>query len=372
MKVLLLTGSYPTDNNPIPSIFIHNQAKAIQKSGNDVIVLVTDLRSVRKKRKWGYSEYIFDGIQVYQYAIPCGPIPYLLDELSKIAAKKGFEKIIKNYGKPDVIHAHFSRAGFSAIKIKKIYKIPLVLTEHGSNIIKESPSYYTKCIAKQAYHEADSIIAVSQFLKLKMLRMTDKKIEVLPNILPEYFKKGNQPKYDRYTFLTVANINPGKRIDLVIKAFSKVHQEIPNIQLKIVGSGSLELEMKKLVLDLKLENNIEFLGSIKNIEMPVIYQKSHCFVLPSDFETFGVVYIEAAACGLPIITTDCVGAVDYITDNIGIKIPSNNIEALSKAMKDVYTNFSNYNSEHISKEIRAVFKEKDIVGELLEIYKTII
>ena len=368
MKVLFLTGSYPTKDNPNASIFIHNQAKAIQKSGNDVVVLLTDMRSIRKKRKLGFSKYVFDGIQVYQYAIPCGPIPYILDELSKIAAKKGFERIIEDYGKPDIIHSHFSGAGFSAIRLRKIYKVPLVLTEHGSNIIKEKPSYHTQYIAKKAYREADNIIAVSQSLKLKMLKMTDKKIEVLPNILPEYFKRVNRPKYDRYTFLTVANINAGKRIDLVIKAFSKVQREIPNIQLKIVGSGPLELEMKKLVLDLKLENNIEFLGSIKNIKMPGIYQKSHCFVLPSDFETFGVVYIEAAACGLPIIATNCVGAVDYITDNVGIKIPCNDIEALSNAMKDIYINFSNYNSEHISNEIRSVFKEKIIVGKLLEIY----
>lgn len=105
MKVLILSGDYPNYNNPFPSIFVHNQAKALQLKGIDVAVLVFDMRSIRKKRKLGFSKYVYKGVQIYRYAIPCDPIPFLLELLSKIAVEVGFSKIIKEFGKPDLIHA---------------------------------------------------------------------------------------------------------------------------------------------------------------------------------------------------------------------------------------------------------------------------
>lgn len=372
MKILILSGDYPNENNPVPSIFVHNQVKALISRGIEVRILEFDMRSIRKKRKLGYSEYYYEGIKVYRIAIPCGPIPYLLIFLSKIAVRYGYKKVIQDFGKPDLIHAHFGIAGYCASNLKEIFNIPYVITEHGSGIIMNSEQKQMKKISKVAYDNADYIIAVGTTLKKAMANITKKEINIIPNILPYYYEYKGLIKNSIFTFVSVGRLCYGKRFDLTIKAFSMLKKECPDILLIIIGDGESGNELKKLVAEEKIDDSVNFLGQLPNKELVDIYNKSHCFVLPSEGETFGVVYAEAIACGIPIIATKCGGPGDIVTNDNGILVNVGSLQQVYHAMKTIYNNIELYNCRDMSTDALEKFGENVITLKLIQVYNTIL
>ncbi|MEG2011512.1 MAG: glycosyltransferase, partial [Bacilli bacterium] len=263
-------------------------------------------------------------------------------------------------------------AGYCASGIKKQFSIPYVITEHDSSLITSKISKETTWFAKKAYFKADKLIAVGTVLKKSMERLTDKSITVIPNILPDTFHiMDSVIKENRFTFISVGNLIKRKRMDLTISAFAKLYEKDGGIQLKIVGDGSLRQELLKLAKEKGVDHVVEFLGERPNKKIPEIYNKCHCFVLPSEAETFGVVYAEAAACGLPVIATDCGGPKDIVNSNNGFLIKCNDIEALYTAMCNVYINYKDFNIREISENMLDCFGKARIIQALVESYEEI-
>ena len=371
MKVLIISGRYPSKKNPTPHIFTHNQAKALRKQGIDVLVLEIDMRSIRRKRRLGFYKDEFDGINVYRMAIPCGSVPVLLPFLSKIGIKYAFKKLLKSFGTPDIIHAHFGEVGSWVAPLKNKCGIPFVLTEHNSGMMRKYRTKKVEKYSKIAYAAADKIIAVGRVLKDSMGDLSDKDIIVIPNVIPDNFMYKNVAKTKFFTFISVGGFINRKRFDITIKAFSAVNKKYPETKLKIAGTGELKDELIKLVGEHNITEDVEFLGVVPNNELPDIYNECHCFVLPSMFETFGVVYAEALACGLPVIATRCGGPEDFIDENNGFLIPVDDIDATIEAMEYMYHSSKNYDSEKISKDILEKVSEESVGSSLVEIYKEV-
>lgn len=373
MKILILTGDYPTPELPFPSVFVHNQAKALQARGVDVSVLRFDVRSPRKRRPPGFSTYTIDGITVYRYSIPCGPIPYLLPRVSARAALNGFARVKKLIGSPDLIHAHFFNAGACAEKIKQKYGVPYVITEHGSGVfaVNRSPEILKQC--RLGYAGASALLAVGGALRAAMGEITDRPVTVVPNILPPFFHYEPKAPADRpLTFLSVGNLNAGKRFDLTLTAFAGLKKNHPDAQLKIAGGGPLAKDLKQLAGSLGIADSVQFLGLVDNRELPALYRRCDCFVLPSDFETFGVVYAEAAACGLPVIATDCGGPADIVTPENGLLIPKGDAAALQSAMEQVLARRESYDPELISRQTLAKFGEDVVANAIIAQYRAVL
>ena len=93
---------------------------------------------------------------------------------------------------------------------------------------------------------------------------------------------------------------------------------------------------------LEIANHVEFLGELSRAAVKEAYGKAHAFVLPSLYETFGVVLIEALSMGLPLISTACGGPQDIVTQENGLLVPPNDPELLHKAMKQLMKNYHLY------------------------------
>lgn len=367
MKVLIITDSYPNEQNPFASVFVHNQVKALLAQGIQAAVLLFDMRSVRRKRKLGFSEYVSDGVRVFRYALPCGPIPHITEALSVFAAKKGFQKVLQRFGRPDILHAHFALSGYCAYKINSKYGIPYIVTEHNSGLIGGIEKRLER-ITKTAYANSSALIAVGSALAGKMKQYTQREVKIVPNIIPSCFSYVPTEKFDKFTYISVANLIERKRIDLVIKAFSEIHRQDEKTRLMIVGDGPMLPELKKLCLELGVEQAVEFTGIIPNKDLPATYNRCHCFVLPSRAETFGVVYAEAAACGLPVIATDCGGPADIVNSINGVLIQKDSLAELTEAMRYIKQNIKNFDPQNISDDIINRFGEKSIAHILTDIY----
>jgi glycosyltransferase involved in cell wall biosynthesis len=144
-----------------------------------------------------------------------------------------------------------------------------------------------------------------------------------------WFQK-NQPP----VFLAVGRLTPQKDYATLIHAFKALKQEMP-ARLMILGDGDLRIQIEKLIQDLDLETDVLLSGFVDNPY--ALMSRATAFVLSSVWETFGVVIVEALACGCPVIATDCnYGPAEILSNGkYGILVPSQNSKALAEAMKNI-------------------------------------
>ena len=122
-------------------------------------------------------------------------------------------------------------------------------------------------------------------------------------------------------------------MDITIRAFAELCKTKEDVKLIIAGDGPQRDALGKLVEDLHLTKRIEFAGKLDRHAIKEVFAKSDCFVLMSRSETFGVVYIEAMASGLPVIATRCGGPESFVNENNGILVDVDSIDQLVEAMK---------------------------------------
>ncbi|MBC7850814.1 MAG: glycosyltransferase family 4 protein [Chitinophagaceae bacterium] len=215
-----------------------------------------------------------------------------------------------------------------AIAIKKMFpKKKVIIIIHGIEAMERMS--FTK---RQAMAAADQLWAVSEFTKrnLETIQGIDpQKIALFYNTIdpffqfPQHFQK---PAYllERYNIkpeqrvlfsLTRLNHNEGyKGYDTVIEALPEICKASPNVRYLIAGKGDDQevAKIKKLVAEKGLQGRVELLGFVRDEELTDHYLMSDLFVLPSKKEGFGIVFIEAMACGLPVVAGNKDGSVDAL------------------------------------------------------------
>lgn len=382
MRIFFLLSWYKDKNDSVGGTFFLEQAKAIKNLGHEVILLSAKVKRIKKlfsteSKKIGYSFWNDDGIDVLQYN------SYIWVPKLKISAfffrTLAFFSLVnkaeKKYGKPDILHAHSCLwAGTAGAVIKRIKKTPLVITEHSSAYYFNKISNNDLQWARFGFNKSNKNIFVSRSLQTTVEKSLSQKVdgEIIPNIInTEHFNcmntlvNGELP----FIFLSVAGLIRKKNVDLLIEAFSYFHQEIANSQLIIVGDGPEKESLMQIVDEKKLRNQIVFIGSVKNYEIINYISQCHVFILLSDYETFGVAYIEALSCGRPVIATNNGGPTEFINCNNGILVEPKNIKNVVEAMKELYFKYDLYDSATIRKEIVKKFSKDKIASKLIEIYK---
>jgi len=234
---------------------------------------------------------------------------------------------------------------FIGYLLKKKFKIGLEIQIHGFEKFKG----LRKLIAMFVLPRANAVRAVSQRVKNQLIKefgVKENKITVVP-IYSEIptdspLLRGRERGGGNFIFLTVGRLVPIKNINLQIEAISEVVKTYPKTELWVIGDGpekeKLKLEITRLQCKLasgqansKLEDEIKLFGYKNNLEE--FYNNADCFLLTSDYEGWGLVVIEAASFGLPIIMTDVGCAGEVIKNNeSGLIIPIGDKEKLVENM----------------------------------------
>ncbi|MBI5680680.1 MAG: glycosyltransferase family 4 protein [Methanobacterium sp.] len=162
---------------------------------------------------------------------------------------------------------------------------------------------FGKIIEKLMVNLTDKIITVSTKTKrdLKKIKKFEEAV-VIPNGIDfEYISKITSST-EKSDVVYAGRLIKEKNVDILIKAIQLTIEKIPDIKCFIIGDGPERIELEKLVKELSLQNNVVFKGFVEDYESLISYIKSSkVFVLPSTREGFGIVVIEANACGLPVI-----------------------------------------------------------------------
>lgn len=382
MHILILPSGYPTKEEPLRSIFFKEQATALKESGHKVGVIYSETRRITNINYKNLKENHFQVTYTEEEGVDTVRLHgwnvlmmrnFLGVNLWVKQTISLYKKYVSKYGKPDIIHVHCGLYGGLAAKyIKDMYSIPYVITEHSSLVLNNILNDYNKNILKIAYDNANCLISVGEKLKSSMMEYTTNKIVVIPNIVnTDEFKVCNN-KREKFRFLSVAYLKKNKRIDLVIESFNRLKKKYDNIELYIGGAGPEEEYLKDIIYKYNIDKDVKLLGEVSREDLPDCMGNADCFVLPSMFETFGVVYIEALACGVPIISTKCGGPEDFFNENLGYMIEVNNSNELYKAMENSINNKDRFNKEEISLYIKNRFSKEVIVKEIEKVYNLII
>ena len=375
MKVLIIARGYPTVKYKMNGIFEFDQARALTKMGVDVVYAAIDMRSFRRWRKWGIEKKIIEGVKVYAINIPCGRIPKrILYGVGLSGLKYLYSKIVKEQGEPDVIHSHFAAINYIAGKFKSSIGIPVVMTEHLSAMMNSDIDTLLFDIAGSAYSNADRLITVSPELKSIIEKRFNIEAEYIPNIVDTTlfrFEPQNLINDSTFKFISIGGLIERKRMDLTIESFIKVFKNNDKVSLTIFGEGPERPKLEELIKENKMEERITLMGMQSRKDISEYLKESDCFVLASQAETFGVVYIEALACGVPVIGTKCGGPESFVDKNNGILIPTNKQEALEEAMIYMYQNIDKYQRENISSQTNELFSEEIVANKIIGIYRSV-
>lgn len=250
-----------------------------------------------------------------------------------------FHVLINRY---DIIHAHLFPSLYWAILCKNLCK-KIICTEHSSYNQRHKPQF--RGIEKFIYNQFHSIVCISVCVKNSLdnwLPCISNKTVVVSNgvSLNQFIEATKYSKADfnipesTFCAITVSRIDkPQKDPFTIIKAL----QTIPEIHLLIVGTGNSENELKNLVCNLDLCDRVHFLGFRSDV--PRLLKTCDLFIHSSVFEGFGLVLVEAMACGLPCIVSAFDGADEIIqVEKTGLIFPMGDSNALSQLVNYLIIN----------------------------------
>jgi len=344
LRVLVITNGHPTPAALHFYTFIAEQAKALSaKIDINIINPVEILLPIPRHREQlkvarGFPISLrSNGYRIYfsrAYRYFPGLNKYVVDHLMTWSAIYCIKRHRLEF---DLIHAHFAHpSGYVAAMISKLFKKPYIITVHGSDILE---NFIPKRIAQRrrrhrnlALQQAARIICVSQYLKNVVIEMgiASKKVTVIPNgIDTKAFFPATSPN-GRTDIIFIGNLIELKGLDLLIRAFHQISKKAWSINLKIIGDGPHKQKLISLATALGIVDRIQFLGPKKNSEIAQVLATARLLCLPSRQEGFGVVLIEALACGVPVVGARTGGIVDIVTsEDIGFLFEPEDVDDLA-------------------------------------------
>ncbi|GEN53937.1 N-acetyl-alpha-D-glucosaminyl L-malate synthase BshA [Halobacillus faecis] len=280
-----------------------------------------------------YPNIYYHEVEVSNYPVFQHP-PYDLALAAKMADVINREEL-------DILHVHYAMPhAICAILAKQMCDrdVKIITTLHGTDITVLGIDSSLKQMIRFGIEQSDRVTAVSQSLvdQTKEMLHTDRSIDVIYNFVDEreYYRREDQRLKEHYgiqeedaVLIHISNFRRVKRVTDVIKTFAAVAEQMP-AKLLLVGDGPEYSECHQLVQQLGLEDRVLFLGKQENVSE--LLSISDLKLLLSEKESFGLVLLEAMACGVPCIGTN-IGGIPEVIDHgeTGFIAELGNVEQIS-------------------------------------------
>lgn len=234
-----------------------------------------------------------------------------------------------------------------------------------------------RLLSKETLKRADKITVMNKEAKRELVEfgIPSEKIEIVPIGIDGkqfHYKPALKKKVNEFRLITVGYLIERKGTELIIKSLEEVVKEIRNIKLVIVGDGPQRKFLEDLTSNLHLRGFIEFRGFVSYPNLVSLYQESHLFVSMSRSETWGQVYIDAMACGVPVIASRTAGSEGIIRNGVGHLVKQEDYQELARKIihlirnKELLAEMGKRSKEEIE---RTYDWEKVIIPKYLKIYQ---
>lgn len=344
MKILIISPSF----FPIvggTEVAIHEISRRLLQRGHDVTILTPKYPEFKSSKTCEKM----DSVKVYRF--PISSCMYNISALTRYTdiQLRAFRKMIEldrneNF---DIFHQfHLFALGGAVVLAKKFLGKPLTTTLAGWDTydpIRSVPNFLHPYLA-QVMNESDAVISPSQELVKHAKEQGCKKdikvvphgvdvTRVNPHIDGSMAREKLGIKDDEIMVLSIQRLVKKKGVNYLIDAVFDVVKKSPDVKFVIVGDGPERESIMKLARKLKVSNNIALTGFIPSKDLARYYSACDIFILPSLYEQFGLVLVEAMACGKPVISTK-VGAIPEVVDDgkTGLLVEPKNPRQLAGAI----------------------------------------
>ncbi len=384
LHILIIPSWYPEFEGDYVGSFFREQAIGLARSDCKVGVIFPQLKSLRGLKKIKiipkFEITNDNGIVTYKFLWSNWFIKmkFLQIKAFKFLGHILFKRYIKKNGLPDIVHCHsIFNAGFLGEKLFDAHKTPYIITEHNSGFYYKDQGFekYFYQITRIA-KKSEQCLAVSENYANYLNNLFQNKIKwgVHHNIVSDIFLKTPIRKQlkENFVFICISRLSRIKNIELLIQAFNKFNKVVLKSELRIIGIGAEEKKLKKLALDLKISDKVKFLGKKLRNQVVKEINSSDVLAYASNFETFGVIFVESLALGRPVITTDCGSAKEIINKNVGLISKKNDLDGMLNSMLSIYYNYENYTSEKLREYCEENFSQKKLSMKLISVYKKLL
>jgi N-acetyl-alpha-D-glucosaminyl L-malate synthase BshA len=274
-----------------------------------------------------YHEVEVSTYPLFQYP------PYSLALASRMA------EVAESYSL-DLLHVHYAIPhSIAALLARQMLagrrRLPFITTLHGTDItlVGVDRSYFP--ITKFSIEQSDGVTSISEYLRAKTVEVfrVENEIRVIRNFVncemyqpdPERRNRSELAPPGEKLLIHISNFRPIKRVFDCIRILQEVRRQTP-AHLLMVGDGPDCMPAERLARELALEQHVTFLGKQGHVER--LIPQAHVLLLPSELESFGLVALEAMACGVPPVATRVGGVPELITHGVdGFLEPVGDIEA---------------------------------------------
>ncbi len=325
-KVLLVCSIYKPNIGGVETA-ISDLARCYEKMGIKTAILT-------KKYPLNISEHEFiEGIPVWRMQRPKTERDFTqtIDWLKKH----------EGYLKSDIVHIVGIRRPLPifSLLLSRLWNVPFVVTFSGGDLPEpkdlESIDLWKEGedTVPKAVMQADLLISFSGYTK-KLAQQTIPKLGkvdvIYAGVELSEIRKIKKAKTDYKYFFSARRLEKSKGLDILLKAFKKAKAQLPSVKLLIAGTGSEESNLKKLTKNLKLTEDVKFLGNLSHEDMCSYMKSAIAHICPSRAESGGTVNFEAQASGCLTIGSNVGGIPEYIINGkTGYTFPSENYNMLA-------------------------------------------
>ncbi|HZP17583.1 MAG TPA: glycosyltransferase, partial [Terriglobales bacterium] len=279
----------------------------------------------------------------------------------------------------DLIHAHAALpCGHAASLLGQELNIPFVVTVHGLDVFSSRQGGrilggWCARVSGQVYRKARAVICISEKVRENVTASLPVPCRVVYNGVDASEFAPTEETASPVTVLSVGNLIPVKGHDLLLRAFARVTSQFDDCRLVIIGEGPERRKLDQLAHRLRISERVRFLGRQSRGEVAAAMANCAAFVLPSSYEGLGCVYLEAMACGKPVIGCHGQGIAEIIRDgkNGLLVTPGDELEladALRTLLRDPHlrrtlgtaarqTVLDGYTLEHQARELVDLYRE---------------
>jgi glycosyltransferase involved in cell wall biosynthesis len=354
---VLIPNHFPLEGSG-SGIYAQNVAREVVKAGHEALAIVPDHEPVTgfpfPVRTILFTPEDEDPGDRLPFNFPCfttHPKSHVqfgdLDADQRAAYVAAFHQTIQaavDEWRPDVIHAnHLWVTAYVTAQVG----VPYVATTHGTDLMGFRKYEAYRKIAREGAHDAHAIIAISRQVMRdaqELYRLPDDRLRLIWNGFPDaifkvmpgldrakVLRSHGLPENPTYIVTFVGKFTDFKGIDVLIDAAATYEKELGDVITVMMGDGELRPQIEAQAANLGLKG-VYFLGHTPQPEVAKLYNLADCSTVPSRIEPFGLVAIEALACGTPVVATNAGGLPDFISNEVGTLVPMDDPPVLAQAI----------------------------------------
>ena len=370
MNILMIPSWYGTKTAPLLGSFYKEQAEELAARGHRVAVLYAEVGGSFRPADNQKMHDVVNGVETYIWVKPnltprwekgrCFQRTRMLERM--------YRQLEKTWGRPDVVNLRSSLQGYEAVTLCRRHQLPLFFMEHSSFVVTEGKNSAAR---KRLYAvmDAANVNACVGSTLLAVMQPYKADTRVIPDFVDErrFFIREKEDPHAPFTFAAMGQLRPIKGHDTLIRAFARLRQMTDRpVQLRIAGAGGLREYLQGIIREEGLEEVCHLVGNIPREQVVDFMNDCDCFVCSSRTEMLSCVLHECAACGRPAIGTMCGGPQDIITDETGLLVPVDDVEAMAEAMLTMLDKAPTYDRQAIRRHIIEKFGRDAVCNALVQ------